>query len=85
MIRNPITEHIYNKANENFQQVYGTRHWGQVLWNTAEDYIRKHFSIEIIEKFMSIKSTGADCYYSNNRVEKFVKTLDEIFEENSQE
>lgn len=79
--QNPIAVSIYNEANEKFLSVSGTRRWGQILWNTAEDYVKKHCSAETIEKLMNIKSTDEDCYYSDVRVENFVKALDRILAE----
>ena len=72
---------IYNDANEKFlSSEKGSRRWGQILWNTAEDYITKNCSTQVIEDFMALRNTENDCYFSDLRVENFMKMITLIFE-----
>ncbi len=80
MTQNPITTDIFYKANKEFCSARGTFRWGQVLWNTAEDYVNTNCTTDIIEKFQNLKSTEIDCYYSDERTKKFCIALDCIFE-----
>lgn len=82
MTQNPITANIFYEANKQFSASCGTYRWGQVLWNAAEDYVNENCSTEVIEKFQNLRSTDADCYYSDLRTQKFCLALDCIFEEN---
>ena len=84
MTTHPITTAIYNEVNENFLKSHGTIRWGQTLWNTAEDCINKHCSVDVIERLQGLKNTEWDCYYSDIKVKNFVQALDRIFEETKQ-
>ena len=81
MTQHPITTDIFYKANRQFSASRGTYRWGQALWNTAEDYVTANCSTEVIEKFQNLRSTDADCYYSDYRTQRFCIALDCIFEE----
>lgn len=81
LTQNPTVVSIYDKANKTFQQRSGLTRWGQTLWNTAEDYIKKNCSTETIEKLNNLKSTDRDCYYSDLRTENFIQALNEIFKD----
>ncbi len=81
MTQNPITADIFYKANKYYCASKGTCRWGQALWNTAEDYVNANCSTDAIEKLQNLKSTEADCYYSDTRTQRFCVELDSIFED----
>ena len=54
---------------------------GPIYWNAAEQYVRMNCTARIMNQLQELKNTDADCYCSDLRIEKFLKTLNKIFDE----
>lgn len=77
-ITKQIADDIFMTANEVYQNSLKkpmAYRWGQVLWNTALDFIEGNGSEELKVAFHNLCSTDADCFYNDQNTAAFMDAL----------